>query len=424
MPTVEGTPGDDFLVGTSAADFLLGFSGNDELAGGAGDDWLEGGEGADALNGGAGFDYASYFHSTAGVFPDLSGISPSAGGEAAGDTFVGIEGLIGSAHDDVLRGDSGDNYLFGLRGSDRMFGGGGIDTLVGGDHFDFLEGGPGGDYLIGGNANDQAVYSLATTGVTADLLNPVANTGDAAGDLYDSIEDLGGSEFDDSFRGTDGQNWLEGRGGNDSLYGRAGNDTLAGSLGDDYLNGGEGADFLIGGDGFDFAMYTFATSAVTVSLIPGNQGFLGEATGDTLFEIEGLGGSAHNDSLSGNHGNNLIFGGGGDDVLRGNGGDDALIGGAGNDSLTGDLGRDIYVFGVGDGHDVILDFSADVSPGQTPLDVIRLSTALGVSSFAEVMARATMVAGQVVITFDGNTSITISGTPMSALTADNFIFGA
>ena len=47
---LEGTPGDDLLIGYSAtSDTIRGYDGNDTIYGRAGDDILEGGAGNDAL---------------------------------------------------------------------------------------------------------------------------------------------------------------------------------------------------------------------------------------------------------------------------------------------------------------------------------------------------------------------------------------
>src|SRR5262245_43582677 len=59
----------------------------------------------------------------------------------------------------------------------------------------------GADVLDGGTGNDDAFYLTATSGVTADLLTPASNTGDAAGDTYISIENLFGSNFADQLFG-------------------------------------------------------------------------------------------------------------------------------------------------------------------------------------------------------------------------------
>ena len=427
MPTFEGTPGDDLIVGSPGDDFLLGGYGADTLVGGEGNDWLEGGPGPDKLIGGAGFDYASYINvglTSLDIFrADLgTGLNSL---EAFGDTYDGIEGLIGSFNSDHLAGNDADNYIFGLSGNDKIFGRRGVDSLVGGEGNDTLNGGEGGDYLMGGPGDDTASYAEAPDRVVVDLLAASSNSGEAAGESYESIENLWGSSYDDSLRGTDTSNYLIGLGGSDSLYGRGGNDFLFAGSDNDYLTGGEGADVMVGGDGFDLALYTFATTGVTVSLL--NGAGTGEALGDSFSDIEGLAGSRFGDSLAGDQGRNIIFGGAGNDSLFGYGGDDALIGGPGDDELWGDdrifgYGTDLFVFGVGDGHDTIFEFNYALSQASTPVDVIQLSVDLGVKTFEETIARAQQLHTSVVITFDSETSITIYNTSITSLTADNFLF--
>ncbi len=68
-------------------------------------------------------------------------------------------------------------------------GGAGDDALSGGNGDDLLLGGAGADKLDGGLGPRYTVsYAGATAAVTASLGAPSANTGDAAGDLYVSIE--------------------------------------------------------------------------------------------------------------------------------------------------------------------------------------------------------------------------------------------
>ena len=422
MPQQFGTPGNETLTGTSGEDGLYGFEGDDILDGAGGDDWLQGGPGADQIIGGAGaLDYAAYLSSMAAVTVDLIFPNRNLGLDAVGDTYSGIEGLIGSQFGDSLRGDVGNNYLFGMGGSDSLYGREGVDSLVGGDGDDYLHGGEGGDYLIGGDGFDQALYSYVTSGLLVDLLHPSNNSGEAVGDHYSSIEGLAGSPFDDELRGNLGDNNLWGGDGADRLVGRGGNDTLVGGAGDDLLDGGEGRDLLVGGDGFDYAVYSNATEAVRI-LMSSAQGISGEAVGDFLFSIEGLIGSAFDDGLFGNGADNILIGLAGNDTLVGAAGDDRLSGGAGSDTLSGGLGRDVFVFGAGDGRDTIGDMSSDFGFGATPLDVIELSTALGVSSFAEVMTRARQVGNSTVITFDADTVLELVGVPVLALSSDNFIF--
>ena len=421
MPQQFGTPGDDVLTGGNGEDGLYGLGGADTLDGGNGDDWLQGGDGADVLIGGGGtLDYAAYLSSLGAVLVDLALPVNNSGIDAVGDSYNGIEGLIGSQFGDLLRGNAGDNYIFGMAGSDSLYGRDGVDTLVGGDGGDYLHGGTGGDYLIGGDGFDQALYSYATGDIIVDLQHPSFNTGEAIGDSYSSIEGIAGSPFNDTLSGNSEDNYVWGGDGNDSLFGRAGNDTLIGGGGNDVLDGGEGRDLFVGGDGFDIASYASATQAV--------HGFLGErfpsggAEGDTHFGIEGLSGSNFDDGLGGNGADNALFGGDGNDSLNGLGGADLLNGGAGNDLLRGGDGRDTFEFGVGFGKDAITDMSSELGFGATPIDVIQLSTALGVSSFEEVMARARQVGNSTIITFDADTTLELFGTAFLSLSSDNFIF--
>ncbi|WP_299776062.1 tandem-95 repeat protein, partial [uncultured Tateyamaria sp.] len=143
--TLNGSGGDDLLYGGTGNDSLWGGDGNDSLDGGAGNDslhggagddtlnggWgndtLDGGVGADSLNGGDGFDVATYNSQVTVSLQDTSLNT----GQAAGDTYVSIEGLIGSRYDDVLYGGVGDDILNGGDGNDTLNGGSGADSLDG-----------------------------------------------------------------------------------------------------------------------------------------------------------------------------------------------------------------------------------------------------------------------------------------------------
>ena len=133
-----GGAGDDFLTllgsgwngtgtGTDNSIILYGEAGNDHLTGGtADDDVLIGGTGDDTLDGGAGTgDYASYEDATSGVTVNLSVSGVDVGGGMGADSFIRIEGLIGSDYVDSLTGDDNDNYLYGGAGNDFLYGGGG-----------------------------------------------------------------------------------------------------------------------------------------------------------------------------------------------------------------------------------------------------------------------------------------------------------
>jgi Ca2+-binding RTX toxin-like protein len=245
----------------------------------------------------------------------------------------------------IKEGTSGDDLLVGTADRDHLFGYGGNDHLIGNG---------GADYLDGGAGIDSAIYRDSRVGVTVHLATGRGYYGSAEGDTLVSIEHVYGSFHNDTIAGNDGSNDLYGLSGPDSLYGGGGVDGLAGGEGDDYLVGGGGADYLEGGDGVDWVDYRSSPATVfgirdfviswgvTVDL-SANQGYWGDAEGDTFSGIEDVWGSYYDDTLVGTDGPNRLLGDYGDDRLSGLGGDDTLTGGPGIDTMIGGLGSDIYI---------------------------------------------------------------------------------
>jgi hypothetical protein len=98
--------------GSDQADIMIGFTSDlENLWGMDGDDTLIGGVGEELLWGEDGFDYASYETASGGVLVSLNGNPALNTGVAYWDRFYSIEGLIGSAQDDHLIGDSMKNHL-------------------------------------------------------------------------------------------------------------------------------------------------------------------------------------------------------------------------------------------------------------------------------------------------------------------------
>jgi hypothetical protein len=120
------------------------------------------------------------------------------------------------------------------------------DALINGDSFDFVSsllagsdtiiGGAGADALFGGSGVNTASYATAVAGLFAGLEDANANTGDGAGDTYDSIQNLVGSAFNDVLYGSSGANRPSGGGGNDVLVGKGGADVFDGGAGIDEVS--------------------------------------------------------------------------------------------------------------------------------------------------------------------------------------------
>ncbi|WP_395677217.1 calcium-binding protein [Inquilinus sp.] len=135
IESLRGSAFDDSLTGNNGFNRLSGMAGTDTLDGSGGNDQLVGGAGGDVLIGGAGTDTVLYDNATVGVTANLGNAAVNTG-DAAGDSYSGIENLTGSAFGDTLTGNSGANFIFGWTGDDRIDGGAGQDRLQGGNGAD------------------------------------------------------------------------------------------------------------------------------------------------------------------------------------------------------------------------------------------------------------------------------------------------
>jgi serralysin len=189
--------------------------------------------GIDTLDG-SGYDADQNISLVPGTWSDIGGWNGNIGIYL---TSV-IENAIGGAGDDTITGNSADNRLVGNLGDDVLIGGAGRDAL------------------IGGPGVDTASYMNASAGVRAELHNPRKNSGEAAGDTYDSIENLTGSPFADMLKGDHGANVISGGGGNDTLVGMSGEDTFyfaTASDGIDTIDDFDGDFIALSQDAFDLS---------------------------------------------------------------------------------------------------------------------------------------------------------------------------
>lgn len=299
------------------------------------------------------------------------------------DKIVGLDGdddLVALGGDDSVYGGRGDDVMSGRAGDDFLDGGADNDVLIGGAGNDTLRGGSGADIMIGNAGSDAVSYAGSAAAVNINMLTGVALGGDAAGDVFFSVEGLIGSSRGDTLAGNDAANSLYGDSGNDNLSGRGGVDFLYGGVGNDSLSGGDAGDRLYGE--------------------AGNDTLLGEAGSDILR------GGAGNDSLTGDTGN---------DVLVGDAGNDVIIGGLGDDTLDGGTGADIFVFLAGQGADQINGFAIAE-------DKLDLSALPGINSLADFQAASISFGGNTVFNLPDGSSIFLIGVLENQFTTANFIF--
>ncbi|MDJ1169904.1 Ig-like domain-containing protein [Roseofilum sp. BLCC_M154] len=211
-----------------------------------------------------------------------------------GTSFADI--LFGNNQGETFLAREGDDWAIALQGDDNIYGESGDDWLIANQGMDWVDGGLGNDWIHGGQGND---------GVR-------------------------GGEGNDVLFGDRGDDFVEGNDGDDFLSGNMGNDFLDGGLGDDVVHGGQDSDRLRGDDGKDTLLGDLGNDCI--------QGNLGD------------------DWLLGNQGDDKLWGNAGNDCLWGGQGNDILMGGVGEDVLFGDGGNDIFVLGMGEGIDRIMDF--------------------------------------------------------------------
>ncbi|WP_309087228.1 type I secretion C-terminal target domain-containing protein [Phenylobacterium sp.] len=311
-------------------------------------------------------------------------------GTPGADNHVGdgqddlISGLAGN---DTLDGAAGNDTLSGDEGNDRLLGEDGHDSISGGADTDYIRGGDGNDTLDGGAGRDQVTYFGAVGGVSVSL---AAGTATGWGvDALSNIENLTGSNHNDTLVGDDGDNWIWATGGTDSIAGGGGNDLLHVGNGSHTVDGGDGVDTL----GFYSETLTGPVN-VTLANQSGPQNTLQGTM--TLTGIENLSGVANlvgGDTLTGNDGANVLAGWDGADSLSGGDGADTLLGdgvihpdvngvvtvyqddGANaNDTLNGGNGVDTLVGGGGDDL-LIAGLGADALDGGAGNDTANFAPA-------------------------------------------------
>lgn len=290
---------------------------------------MDGGGGADTLDAG----------SSVGIGGRTGGASP----------------LPGTAVDDIQPAAVCSALVQGI----KLNGGTGDDTLFSG---------LGNDTILGAAGVDAASYVCSPDGVTADL---AAGTATGMGsDTLSDVQDLTGSDNDDTLTGNALDNTITGGLGDDTLAGGAGDDTVMGGAGDDTINedaAANGSDILSGGAGGpevvgDTLNYGARTTAIVVKA-------------DGVSAVSGASGEF--DTVGTDFENYIT--GSGNDTLTGNGSPESFDPGSGINTVVGGAG---------------------------PGDNLDLSSQTGPAAIILSLGAGTATAGTTVDTYSGIESFT------------------
>jgi Ca2+-binding RTX toxin-like protein len=343
---INGTDGDDFLVGTAGDDLIT--TGNatpngDVVVGSTGNDTID----MSGINLSTGFVTIDYSGLAEGVIVDIDGAGNSGfvtknDGE---DTLLNVERPL------IAGFDSGGLGVIGTALADQF------DVAPDAGQWMQVRGGDGADnYTINGSGQVRLDFAFADApgGIDINLA-----TGVIANDGFGNAETIGGTSSVWEVRGTDNDDLIIGSAANESFISQGGNDTID------------------GGDGFDRLRYDRA----------GVNGINADLEAGTVTGV--WNGNAFTDTVS-----NIEF-------LRGSNGNDLIAGDTNDNRLDGRGGVDTFVH-VG-GNDTIGDFDAD-----NESLVLRIAGSSFLALQA-AMANATDTGAGAVVDFGGGNSITFAG---------------
>jgi serralysin len=314
--------------------------------------------------------------------------------------------IIGTKFKDILVGTSTDDTIFDMDGNDIIAAGDGNDVIFAGN---------GGDFISGGDGIDTIHYGSSDKAVQVNLATHVGHGGYAEGDAIFEVENLIGSKFGDTLIGDSNANTINGGEGSDIIHGGGGFDILEGGDGNDTLYSDNSFASFWGGADTDTADFSGRTASSYYDYHPGGvyvnllrhivdyNGPVHDERGPqgVIFSIENVNGTNYADTIIGDMRNN---------VLQGNGGNDTLTGGYGNDQFKFAPANGVVDFG----NDTIRDFTV----GEDHLQIDHAIFA----NFADVQQHMKQVGDDVVITYDGNDSITLQNVQVGNLHATDFFF--
>ncbi len=405
--TLLGYGGNDILLGGTGDEAIAGGIGNDTLSGGAGNDRLFGETGNDTyiFCRGYGNDQVQDFQGRNSIV--FSGLKPTditvmssgtSGGNLvfrindSGETLTTVldwndwyadegqgvgyfffsDGTVWDKAEvmrqSLLKPTEGDDSIFDSHASNTILGLGGNDIIVGNGGNDILDGGTGDDTLFGSafssgqsgfhewiqaNGNDTYIFGR---GYGHDTIIDGDRTLNS--DRLKFKDDISPADIGVMRVGLDLVLTIEGT--DDRI-------TLQKYFFEDDYRVPENRPYEI--EKIEFADGTIWTAATLRDFL-----LTGSDNPETIIGYrgdDGITGNGGSDSIEGRGGNDIIFGGQGDDTIHAGAGRDIIDGGAGDDMLNGNANlvdtsvyclqdatadNDTYLFGHGDGHDIIRDY--------------------------------------------------------------------
>ena len=321
---LDGADGNDTLSGLGGADTIHGNDGSDVIIGGQGDDTLFGdggndtfqytaGDGHDTVDGGADTDTVDV---TGTSSSDTVAISATGGTDINVDvnggqalTISNTEAIVYHTHGGgdhiTVSGDFGNTGLQSITVNNIPPPGGNDDTLDatgltsatpitfnasgGNDTFKFADVNANDTFNAVGDGGDTADYSAVTVGETVNLSTGVA-TGTGT-DTMIGVENVIGTNQDDTLTGSADSNNLDGGAGNDTLTGNAGADTLIGGAGTNTVN--YGAETGVGAVTVNLSGTTYVAASLAANHATDTYG-----TTDALTNIQNVtAGSGYGDTV-------------------------------------------------------------------------------------------------------------------------------
>jgi Ca2+-binding RTX toxin-like protein len=372
---LDGTDGNDMIIGTGVDDRIDGKGGDDIIAGLDGNDTLIGGAGMDNMLGGLGNDTYVFNAGDGTLFPSGSELQVDGLFDEGGDDTVRFNASVDPANLNITDGGNG-----ALRIDYQVFGQP-IDRLV----------------IADGQARSIEHFQITTADGTEQTLDYAAfigrhATGSFSGTDAAGIRHVAGGNSDDLLMVAEDGAVVSAGQGDDTVHLTGQNATLNVYRGDgvDSLSAlgtnvtlrfvdQTAGEITLGRDGDDVVLTTAAGDEISVAGWLANDGmnaglqsvrFVDAVwTGDDIRArlIAGTAGNDHligygsGDTINGGDGNDSIEGRGGNDQLDGGTGDDLLIGGGGADVLSGGAGTDIYAFAAGSGADTVIDGGSETN---------------------------------------------------------------